>query len=169
MITGDYHYTAIAVAKDVGMVKPGRETVVIDTTKQQELQPKSSPMSSQSAGRAAAPSNTVHPWAVHPQVALGGSSQGSDGGQYQQKVMTPASRKDTKQVSWGISPGGDQAQPQRRQDAAAPHQTTPSAYHASRRSALGPSQVLATSSFGSEPACHSAPSCSAPCSTSTTA
>jgi len=80
MITGDYHHTAIAVAKDVGMVKPGRETVVIDTTQQQQLQPKSSLMSSQFAGRAAAPSNTVLPWGIDPQVALGDTSQYLDDG-----------------------------------------------------------------------------------------
>ncbi len=151
MITGDCHHTAIAVAKDVGMVKPGRATVVIDTTQQQELQPKSSSATSQSASRAAAPKNTVHPWDVNPQVALGGTSQCSDDGQYQQQVMTPAVGKVTKQVSWDVSPGGDQAQPERCQDADAPRQATSSAYHASRRSALSPSQVLATRSFESEP------------------
>lgn len=31
MITGDYHHTAVAVARDVGMVKPDGEVVVIDT------------------------------------------------------------------------------------------------------------------------------------------
>ena len=40
MITGNYHHTAIVVAKDVGMVKRGRESVVIDTTQQQQLRPK---------------------------------------------------------------------------------------------------------------------------------
>ncbi|DBB06906.1 TPA: hypothetical protein ACH3X3_009562 [Trebouxia sp. C0006] len=93
-ITGDYHHTAIAVAKDVGMVKPGRETVVIDTTQQQQQQqPKSSPASSQSASRAAAPNNTVHPSHVNPQVALGSTSQYPDDGQHQQQAM-----------SWGRPP-----------------------------------------------------------------
>ena len=32
MITGDYHHTAVAVAKDVGMVKAEGQVVVIDTT-----------------------------------------------------------------------------------------------------------------------------------------
>ncbi len=148
MITGDYHHTAIAVAKDVGMVKPGRETVVIDTTQQQQLQPKSSLMSSQFAGRAAAPSNTVLPWGIDPQVALGDTSQYLDDGQ---QVMTLVLGKVTKQLSWDVSPGGNQAQPKRCRDAAAPHQTTPSAYHASWCSALRPGQVLATSSSKSEP------------------
>ena len=31
MITGDYHHTAIAVARDVGMVRPQGQVVVIDT------------------------------------------------------------------------------------------------------------------------------------------
>ncbi len=151
MITGDYHHTAIAVAKDVGMVKPGRETVVIDTTQQQQLQPKNSPKGSQSAGRAPAPSNTVLPWGVDPQVALGGTSQYSIDGQYQQQVMTLASEKISKQVTWTPSPGGDKAQPQRRPDAAAPQQATSSACHASRRSVLGPCQMFATSSYELEP------------------
>ncbi len=150
MITGDYHHTAIAVAKDVGMVKPGREPVVIDTTPQQELQPKSSPATSQSASRAAAPTDIAHPADVNPQVTLGGTSQYPDDGQYQQQVLTPVLMKVTKQLSWDVSPGGDQAQPERCQDTAAPHQATPSAYHASQRSALGPSQVPATSSFEPE-------------------
>ncbi len=151
MITGDYHHTAIAVAKDVGMVKPGRQIVVIDTTQQQELQPENSPTSSQSAGRAAAPSNIVHPWGVNPQVTLGGTSQCSDDGEVQQQVMTPALRKVTKQVRWTPSPSGDKTQPQSRQDAAAPHQATSPAYYASWRSASAPSQILATSSFELEP------------------
>jgi len=151
MITGDYHHTAIAVAKDVGMVKPGRQIVVIDTTQQQELQPENSPTSSQSAGRAAAPSNIVHPWGVNPQVTLGGTSQCSDDGEVQQQVMTPALRKVIKQVRWTPSPGGDKAQPQSRQDAAAPHQAPSPAYHASWRSASAPSQMLATISFELEP------------------
>ena len=33
MITGDYHHTAVAVAKDVGMVKPNSQVVVIDTVR----------------------------------------------------------------------------------------------------------------------------------------
>lgn len=37
MITGDYHHTAVAVAKDVGMVKPDSQVVVIDTVRH-ELQ-----------------------------------------------------------------------------------------------------------------------------------
>ena len=35
MITGDYHHTAVAVAKDVGMVKADSQVVVIDTARQQ--------------------------------------------------------------------------------------------------------------------------------------
>ena len=33
MITGDYHHTAIAVAKDVGMVSSAAEMVIIDVAK----------------------------------------------------------------------------------------------------------------------------------------
>ena len=35
MITGDYHHTAVAVSKTVGMVKPDSQVVVIDTLQQE--------------------------------------------------------------------------------------------------------------------------------------
>ena len=38
MITGDYHHTAIAVAKDVGMLNPEAEVVIIDTAKHNHSQ-----------------------------------------------------------------------------------------------------------------------------------
>lgn len=38
MITGDYHHTALAVAKDVGMVKQQDQVIVIESAKQTELQ-----------------------------------------------------------------------------------------------------------------------------------
>ena len=34
MITGDYHHTAIAVARDVGMINPHAQTVIIDVARQ---------------------------------------------------------------------------------------------------------------------------------------
>ena len=39
MITGDYHHTAVAVAKTVGMVKPDSQVVVIDMLHQEAAQP----------------------------------------------------------------------------------------------------------------------------------
>lgn len=39
MITGDYHHTAIAVARDVGMLKQEDHVVLIDSHKQPELHP----------------------------------------------------------------------------------------------------------------------------------
>ncbi len=33
MITGDYHHTAIAVARDVGMVHPDAQMIIIDVAK----------------------------------------------------------------------------------------------------------------------------------------
>ena len=36
MVTGDYHHTAIAVAKHIGMIKPHGQVVVIDTVAQAE-------------------------------------------------------------------------------------------------------------------------------------
>lgn len=38
MITGDYHHTAIAVAKDVGMLKQEDHVIIIDAHRQPELQ-----------------------------------------------------------------------------------------------------------------------------------
>jgi len=43
IITGDYHHTAIAVAKNVGMLQAGREIVVIDAVQQCQPSPLSSP------------------------------------------------------------------------------------------------------------------------------
>ncbi len=43
MITGDYHHTAIAVAKSVGMLRADREIVVIDAVQQCQPSPPSSP------------------------------------------------------------------------------------------------------------------------------
>ena len=34
MITGDYHHTAIAVARAVGIIKEGGQVMIIDTVKQ---------------------------------------------------------------------------------------------------------------------------------------
>lgn len=44
MITGDYHHTAIAVAKGVGMVQPGSDVVVIDTIGEPRLRSELSSM-----------------------------------------------------------------------------------------------------------------------------
>lgn len=43
MVTGDYHHTAIAVAKNVGMLRANRDIVVIDAVQQCEPSPPSSP------------------------------------------------------------------------------------------------------------------------------
>ena len=43
MITGDYHHTAIAVAKNVGMLRADRDIVVIDAVQQCQPSPPSSP------------------------------------------------------------------------------------------------------------------------------
>ena len=43
MITGDYHHTAIAVAKNVGMLPADRDIVVIDAVQQCQPSPPSSP------------------------------------------------------------------------------------------------------------------------------
>ena len=36
MVTGDYHYTAIAVAKDIGMIQPDQEIMIIDVANQKD-------------------------------------------------------------------------------------------------------------------------------------
>ena len=43
MITGDYHHTAIAVAKNVGMLRADRDIVVIDAVQQCQTSPPSPP------------------------------------------------------------------------------------------------------------------------------
>ena len=54
MITGDYHHTAVAVAKTVGMVKPDSGVAVIDTLQQGAVQHEApSPLASQVASHAA--------------------------------------------------------------------------------------------------------------------
>ena len=55
MITGDYHHTAIAVARDVGMVRPQGQVVVIETAAQPRLRSENSVMSSQVGSRASTP------------------------------------------------------------------------------------------------------------------
>ena len=56
MITGDYHHTAIAVAKDVGMVRDDSQVLVIDAVKQPQLS------SSQPSASAKKPqASTDHP------------------------------------------------------------------------------------------------------------
>ncbi|KAL3159352.1 hypothetical protein ABBQ32_011303 [Trebouxia sp. C0010 RCD-2024] len=45
MVTGDYHHTAVAVAKDVGMVKPDRQVVVIDTVRHDHKHGPDTPLS----------------------------------------------------------------------------------------------------------------------------
>jgi len=58
MITGDYHHTAVAVARDVGMVKPDGQVVVIDAAH------KGVPLQDQSAAQTPAAGNSVvsSPW-----------------------------------------------------------------------------------------------------------
>ncbi len=58
MITGDYHHTAVAVARDVGMVKPGGQVVVIDAAHEEM------PNQDQSAAQTPGAGNSVvsSPW-----------------------------------------------------------------------------------------------------------
>ena len=61
MITGDYHHTAIAVARAVGMVKPQAQMVVIDTIGQPELHSELSAMRSpHDASAMASPTLSPH-------------------------------------------------------------------------------------------------------------
>jgi len=56
MITGDYHHTAVAVARDVGMVKPDGRVVVIDTAHTEVLRDDQSAAQTPDAGGSAASS-----------------------------------------------------------------------------------------------------------------
>lgn len=56
MITGDYHHTAIAVAKDIGMVRPGGQVIIIDSVAPERLQTRKSILSSHYGSVAADPS-----------------------------------------------------------------------------------------------------------------
>ncbi len=56
MITGDYHHTAVAVARDVGMVKPDGQVVVIDTAHKDMLHQDHSAAQTPDAGSSAASS-----------------------------------------------------------------------------------------------------------------
>ena len=58
MITGDYHHTAIAVAKDVGMVRPDAPMVIIDVVKHSPPQPNPQGQNLQEAG---GPGQGLHP------------------------------------------------------------------------------------------------------------
>ena len=72
MITGDYHHTAVAVAKTVGMVKPDSQVVVIDTLQKEMVHPWSPDHScgkpSQSASEAATKDGT--PPHLSPQPSM---------------------------------------------------------------------------------------------------
>ena len=65
MITGDYHHTAVAVARDVGMVKPDGRVVVIDAAR------KEVPHQDQSAAQTPDAGNSVvsSPWST-PMVSF---------------------------------------------------------------------------------------------------
>ncbi len=56
MITGDYHHTAVAVARDVGMVKPDGQVVVIDTAHTEVLHHDQSAAQTPDVGSSAATS-----------------------------------------------------------------------------------------------------------------
>jgi len=72
MITGDYHHTAIAVAKGVGMVQPGSDVVVIDTIGEPQLRTEQSALATTHsvASRVATPNFT-------PQASFSGRSGGA--------------------------------------------------------------------------------------------
>ncbi len=71
MITGDYHHTAIAVAKGVRMVQPGSDVVVIDTIGEPQLRSELSTLKTPQtvASRVATPNFT-------PQASFSGRSGG---------------------------------------------------------------------------------------------
>ena len=62
MITGDYHHTAIAVARDVGMIKPESRVIIIDTCARSESPPETSPLSPHTVNRALLPCTSSLMW-----------------------------------------------------------------------------------------------------------
>lgn len=75
MVTGDYHGTAISVARDVGMLEKAMPVIVIDTTK--------SPSATQSAGRLSSK-------LLHPIMLLKGAHMGQV---HSQRQAVPAQRQ----------------------------------------------------------------------------
>ena len=96
MITGDYHHTAIAVAKHVGMVKPQGQLVVIDTVPQAE---------SAVAVSSSAASCLKHPGTMPAQ-------QASVAAQQHVTWQPPVTRLVSKQVSCAQNPEAEEEQHQ---------------------------------------------------------
>ena len=115
MITGDYHHTAIAVARDVGMVKPEGQVVIIDTVVQPELQSEVTVLTGRcntvTATLAATPCATFcqqHQASCHP------SADPDQAAKQKQELQVAASLavSETKQASRGQMPTYRQQQPQ---------------------------------------------------------
>ena len=108
MITGDYHHTALAVAKDVGMLKPQDSVVVIDVAAipQQPLDP-SLLLTPRTVSKALSPPAQARSHVTHHTTA---AQQASGLGQSQGQVAQPAAAisvpaMKSKRVKWDSALG----------------------------------------------------------------
>lgn len=129
MITGDYHHTAIAVARDVGMFKPGVQIVVVDSN--QQLQSEESPVtSSQTARRGTIPAKSPHVSCMQPREQAVDSHNKAKQGQKQAltNVAESSLARTGKQVSWVPALGDDNDDNQQDQDIEKQHQSAPDSH-----------------------------------------
>lgn len=153
MITGDYHHTAIAVARDVGMVKPGGQVVIIDTATQQQLRSESSVLRSQVASTRPKTGSTCHSLSVSPRIP-GDTDQSQQQQQHSQQHAVP--HQDTQQVSCSQSKNDDQTQLQTSQDVYMSQLASQSLGAVSLHTPFDQTQTPTTSFVGSEPSIVSA-------------
>ena len=129
MITGDYHHTAIAVARDVGMFKPGVQVAVVDSN--QQLQSEESPVtSSQTAHGGASPACSPHVSFTQPHDKGADSHRKALQGQKQaltQVAGSPLARTG-KQVSWVPALGDDNDDNQQKQHTEKQHHSAPDSH-----------------------------------------
>ena len=130
MITGDYHHTAIAVAQDVGMFKPGVQVVVLDSI-QQQLQSEESPVTtSQTAHGGATSAYSRHVSFVQPRDKAVDSHRKALQGQKQALTHVAESplARTGKQVSWVPALGDDSDDNQPKQHTEKQHQSAPDSH-----------------------------------------
>ncbi|DBA85716.1 hypothetical protein WJX77_011623 [Trebouxia sp. C0004] len=96
MITGDYHHTAIAVGKHVGMIKPQGQVVVLDTAAQ--------------AKSTVAVSSSATPCLQHPDTVT--AQQASCAAQQHATWQPPVTRLMSKRVSCVQNPDAEEGQHQ---------------------------------------------------------
>lgn len=95
MITGDYHHTAIAVARGVGMVSPSAKMILIDTVQQSHSQQNRNGPNHQGQGQSAdiGPSHT----------GLDPEADGEDGGHSLEAQLSMAQSMLGHNAGWGLN------------------------------------------------------------------